>query len=372
MNITFVENSPLVLIVDDDNFQRLQIGGMLEDEGYRLVEATDGEQGLAAFSEYSPDIVLLDALMPVMDGFTCCQKLRQLPQGANIPILMITSLEDKEYVDRAFSAGASDYITKPVHLAVLRQRVLRMLQASRAEAEIRKALEKERELNELKSRFVSMTSHEFRAPMNTILSSAELLEHFGHKFNEEKKLKHLHRIQAAVKKMTHLLNDVLLIGKVEAGKQEFNPTPLDLVKLCSNMVEEMQLGTGEHHQIVFTHQGSCQNACMDEELLESILTNLLSNAIKYSPKGGEVNLFLVGEQGKAIFRVQDRGIGITEADRAQLFSHFHRGVNVGNISGTGLGLAIVKNCVDLHGGKIAVESELGVGTTFIVTLPSSQ
>ncbi|WP_009630919.1 PAS domain S-box protein [Synechocystis sp. PCC 7509] len=239
-----------------------------------------------------------------------------------------------------------------------------------AEEEIRSALAKEQELGELKSRFVTITSHEFRTPLSTILSSADILQRYHHKLSEEKKLYHLGCIQATVKNMTQLLNDVLLIGKAEAGKLECKPTPLELVQFCRNLVEEMQITTNTH-TISFHQQGECPTVGMDEKLLRHILGNLLSNAIKYSPSGGIVNFDLICEQQEAIFRVQDRGIGIPTADQANLFGSFHRATNVGTISGTGLGLAIVKKSVDLHGGNIAVNSEVGVGTTFIVTIPSN-
>ena len=237
-----------------------------------------------------------------------------------------------------------------------------------AEEEICSALKKEKELGELKSRFVTVTSHEFRTPLSTILSSADILRRYHHKLTEEKKLHHLGCIQATVKNMTQLLNDVLLIGKAEAGKLECKPTPLELVQFCRNLVEEMQITTNTH-TISFHQQGECPTVGMDEKLLRHILNNLLSNAIKYSPSGGIINFDLVCEQEKAIFLIQDRGIGIPTTDRANLFDSFHRATNVGTISGTGLGLAIVKKSVDLHGGNISVESEVGVGTTFIVTIP---
>lgn len=239
----------------------------------------------------------------------------------------------------------------------------------RAEEDIRKTLDKQKELSELKTRFVSMTSHEFRTPLTTILSSAELLEKYSKKLAEEKKLQHLHRIQASVKHMTQLLNNVLLIGKAEAGKLEYRPVPLDLAQFCRDLVEELQMGSDNNHTIAFASLGECTNACVDEKLLRYILSNLLSNAIKYSPQSGTVNFDLICQQGEAIFLVQDHGIGIPPTDQAQLFNSFHRASNVGTISGTGLGLAIVKKSVDLHKGMIAVKSEVGVGTTFTVTLP---
>jgi len=238
----------------------------------------------------------------------------------------------------------------------------------RAEKDICKALEKEKELNELKSRFVAMTSHEFRTPLTTIFSSAELLEDCGSKWTEEKKVHHLQRIQTAVKQMTQLLNDMLLIGKAEVGKLECNPVELDVTQFCRDLVDEMLLST-TIHTITFECQGKCKNAYLDEKLLRHILSNLLSNAIKYSPLGGTVNFIFIYEEGLAEFHIQDQGIGIPDADQSQLFDSFHRASNVGTISGTGLGLTIVKKSVDLHGGKITVKSEIGVGTKFVVSLP---
>jgi len=239
----------------------------------------------------------------------------------------------------------------------------------RAEAEIRKALKQEQELSELKSRFVSMTSHEFRTPLSTILTSAELLEIYRHSFSEDKQLKHLHRIQTSVQHMTQMLNDVLVIGKAEAKKLEFNPAPLHLVTFCNNLVEEMQLSAGSSHTITFVHQGQCYATGMDERLLRHILTNLLSNAIKYSTPSSIVHLELTCQAGKAVFQIQDTGIGIPLEDQKHLFDSFYRAGNVGTIPGTGLGLAVVKKCIDLHGGNIAVHSKVGEGTMFTVTLP---
>lgn len=237
------------------------------------------------------------------------------------------------------------------------------------EEELKAALYKEKELNELKSRFVAMTSHEFRTPLSTILSSSELLEHYRHKWTEEKQLLHMHRIQTAVKHMTNMLNNILVIGKAEAGKLNFIPVPFDLVKYCHYLVEELQLNVNNQHAINFIRQDDSMPCCMDEKLLEHILSNLLSNAIKYSPSGSTVRFSLTFKDGLAVFTIQDQGIGIPLEELPHLFQSFHRATNVGNIQGTGLGLAIVKKCVDTHNGQIAVKSQVGVGTIFTVTLP---
>lgn len=251
-----------------------------------------------------------------------------------------------------------------------------LIQRKQAEEKIRSDLLKERELNELKSRFVSMTNHEFRTPLGTILSSSELLENYRHKWSDEKQLTHLRRIQVAVKQLTEMLNNILTIGKAEAGKLEFNPAPLNLGEFCRQLVEEFQLSTGPQTTLVF-HQETSQepqgvvevSPCLDAHLLRYTLGNLLSNAIKYSLTSGVVELSLTCHEDRAVFVVKDQGIGIPPVDQKRLFESFHRASNVGNIQGTGLGLAIVKNCVDLHGGTITVESEVGAGTTFTVMLP---
>ncbi len=257
-----------------------------------------------------------------------------------------------------------------------------------AEAEILKSLEREKELSELRARFVSMVSHEFRTPLSTIVLSTGLLENYSAKWSEEKKATHFQRIQVAVKRMTSLLEDILVIGKAEAGKLEFKPVTIDIKNLCSQIVEEAKLASDHNNcQINFVCQGNYTQAKMDEKLLRQILGNLVSNAIKYSQNGGIVNFELIcpsedikcelnnpvsmvkSPNYQAVFRIQDQGIGIPKDDLERIFDTFHRATNVGTISGTGLGLAIVKRAVDLHGGQISCHSAVGVGTTFTVILP---
>ncbi|NES63902.1 MAG: PAS domain S-box protein [Okeania sp. SIO2D1] len=289
-----------------------------------------------------------------------------------------------------------------------------------AETERKKALEIEKELNQLKSQFISMASHEFRTPLTTILASAEALEHYSHKWNEEKKLTYLRRIQATTQHMTELLNDILVIGKKESGNFDFNPAPLDLENFCRDVIEDIKLSIGSQYSLNFVLQEAkqlttnfsdkdgmnisilniiqsdlikqekrqnngiynappesknesreqiCELVLIDEKLLQHILSNLLWNAVKYSPQGSHIFLKLSYLNNYAIFQIQDEGMGIPAAEQKYLFDSFYRAQNAINISGTGLGLTIVKNFVDLHRGKIFVESEVGVGTTFTVILP---
>jgi PAS domain S-box-containing protein len=236
--------------------------------------------------------------------------------------------------------------------------------------EIRLALEREKELSALKTRFFSMASHEFRTPLSTALAAAQLLENCQDEWdNSSKRLRNLQRIQASVKNMVQMLDDILTINRAEAGKLEFNPKQLDLELFCGAFIEELRLSAGEMHKLTFTRQGKAVPGWVDERLLRSMLANLLSNAIKYSPDGGNVHLALGFETDTVILQVQDWGIGIPLTTQKQLFEPFHRGQNVRSISGTGLGLVVVKKCVDLHQGTINITSEVAVGTTCVVILP---
>ncbi|RAM52927.1 MAG: histidine kinase [Hapalosiphonaceae cyanobacterium JJU2] len=244
-----------------------------------------------------------------------------------------------------------------------------------AEEELRTALEKEKELNELKSRFITTTSHEFRTPLTTILSSSELMEHYYHKWTQEKLLSHIRRIQSSVKHMTNMLNDVLVIGKAEAGRLDFKPISLDLVEYCRDLIQEFQHDDDTEDEtenaIAFHCEYESMHCRVDKNLLGHILRNLLTNALKYSSNGSIIKFILTEQKNRIVFEIKDQGIGIPQEDLPLLFDSFHRAANVGNIPGTGLGLSIVKKCVDLHQGEIFVESHLGVGTTFTVILPLS-
>jgi PAS domain S-box-containing protein len=236
--------------------------------------------------------------------------------------------------------------------------------------EMRLALEREKELSALKLRFFSMASHEFRTPLSTILAASQLLANCQGGLNEsEKRDRNLKRIENGVKHMIQLLDDILTINRAETGKLEFNPKPLDLEKFCRQLLEEARLSASLHHAIAFTCSEPIFIASLDEKLLRSIVTNLLSNAIKYSPQGGSITVNLKREINQICLEISDQGIGILPTDQKQLFEPFHRGSNARRIPGTGLGLVVVKKCVDLHGGSISFTSEVGVGTTFTITLP---
>lgn len=243
-----------------------------------------------------------------------------------------------------------------------------------AEEETRKALEQERELSEMKSQFIAIASHEFRTPLTAILMASEFLDKYSQRLTDEKRRRHFDTIRSSIRRITQLLDDVLILSQSEAGKLAFHPAPLDLVQMCQGLVEEFRLSAGKKHTIVHTYSedNAAATATLDENLLRHILTNLLSNAIKYSPDGGTVWFEHTIDHATVTFRVRDEGIGIPEADRPKLFSSFYRCSNTAKLPGTGLGLTIVKEAVQRHGGEISFSSEVGQGTTFTVVIPTQQ
>jgi len=237
------------------------------------------------------------------------------------------------------------------------------------ERQLRQTLEQEMELSELKSRYVSMAAHDLRNPLAVIQSAFTLLEHYSDRMSAEQKQERYSAIRDSIKRMIDLLDDILIIGQAESGKLTFNPAPVDVIAFCQSLVEETQQAGGTARFIDFSYQGTCGQAWLDAKLLRHILANLLSNAVKYSPEESTITLVVDCQPDQIVFRVQDQGIGIPEADQARLFEAFHRASNVGHIPGTGLGLAIVKQSVDLHGGAITCESREGAGSTFTVVIP---
>ena len=240
----------------------------------------------------------------------------------------------------------------------------------RAEEEVRRALTRERELSELKTRFVSITSHEFRTPLATILSSVELIEDFGGDMPEAERREVIRMIKAAISKMTGMLDQVMLIGRGESDRLEFHPEPADPVALAAAIARETEQALQRRCEIRVSARGATGMRLLDAKLLAHVLGNLLSNAVKYSPAGAVVDLELEAAPESLTFLVTDRGIGIPPEDHARLFESFHRARNVGNVEGTGLGLTIVKQCIELHGGTVDFESVPGKGSTFIVCLPA--
>ena len=241
-----------------------------------------------------------------------------------------------------------------------------------AELAQRMAMQRQRELNDMKARFIATTSHEFRTPLATIHSSTELLRHYDGRMPADKRVATLQKIDDAVERMTHMLENVMLIGRSAAGQLEFQPRTLRVAPLCRALVEELHTAMAVQARALHWRvelPADEDEFALDSALMRNIVLNLLSNAVKYSPAGGTVSLCVRADSAHLEIVVSDQGIGIPPPDLPRLFESFHRAANVGTISGTGLGLFIVKEAVTMHQGSILVHSEIGKGSTFTVSLP---
>lgn len=238
-----------------------------------------------------------------------------------------------------------------------------------AEDALQEALQKAHELNELKSRFVSMASHEFRTPLTSILLMTETLRAYRHKLTTTQIDQRLNTIGKQVDHLKTIIEDVLELTCIQARHIEFKASPIDLDALCRTIIDELQVQPEGTPALFYQCDDVIPTAKLDERLMRQVLTNLVTNAIKYSPNGTPVWVRLRHSEAALLLQVEDAGIGIPEADLPYLFQPFHRASNVGAIAGTGLGLVIMKEAVELHGGTINITSRVGVGTTFLVTIP---
>lgn len=378
--------SSIKVLLVEDNLPEARILEVTLQEAklreFSLVHVKRLQEALHKLTQDSFDVILLDLTLPDSQGLDSLTPL--MTDYPSLPIVVLTNTNDEELALEALRRGAQDYLIKrQVNLELLVRSLCYAIERKQASEGLRKLnqllevqvqqqnteLLKVKKLNQLKSEFVSMLSHDFRNPLTTILLSTQLLQNHPDKLTQEKKLNHFQQIHSAIRNMVALLDEVLLIGKADSGKLRCQLVSLDLENFCHSLLEEMSLGINKKHQCILNCLGDFGHCLWDESLLRHILGNLLSNAIKYSPEGGIIKLELLRQPKRAILKIQDQGVGIPQEDQKYIFEPFNRSRNVGAIPGTGLGLSIVKKCVEVHGGEISFTSQVNVGTTFIVKLP---
>jgi signal transduction histidine kinase len=378
-------SSVKILLIEDSLAEARLLQELLKSaqfKSFSLVHVKRLQEAINQLKQEDFEVILLDLTLPDSVGLASLAPL--IEQAPSLPIVVLTNMNDEDLAIEAVRQGAQDYLVKrhvtaevlvrSLRYAIERKQALEALRVVNESLEIKvqestAELMKAQEINQLKSDFVSMLSHDFRNPLTTILLSTGFLQSYDDKLTKETKLTHFQLMRSAIKNMDQILTEVLLIGKADSGKLHYQPTQLALESFCRNLVAELQLHISETLQIVFTAQGELGDALWDESLLRHIFGNLLTNAIKYSPEGGTVRFEMIAQADSVLFQIQDQGIGIPLKDHQRLFKPFHRASNVDRIPGNGLGLAIVHKCVEVHQGQISVQSQEGVGTTFTVTLP---
>ncbi|OFY64566.1 MAG: hypothetical protein A3H98_12970 [Bacteroidetes bacterium RIFCSPLOWO2_02_FULL_36_8] len=397
-------DSPIkILLVDDDVEDHIITRTTLKKipyQKYLLECVSDFEEGVTKLKSVDFDVCLVDYQLGKQTGLEFIERIKKIKPW--ITCILLTGQGFREIDEMAMKAGASDYLIKGnvtpdqlersiryslrqsgnlKEISTLNQELearvnkrteeldLAIKELEKAKDEISHALEKEKELNELKSRFVTMASHEFRTPLSTILSSAQLIDRYNQDNDKEKVIRHTQRIRSSVQNMTDILNDFLSLSKMEEGAILLSPRQIEFRIFVEKILEEVRVLVKEGQKIVHLHSGSTEQVLLDPQFLKNIIINLLSNAIKYSYPLTQIKFSTHLTEKELQIKVEDRGIGIPIEDLPHLFTRFFRAKNVINIQGTGLGLNIVKKHIDLMGGTIDFKSELNKGSVFSVKIP---
>ena len=371
--------SQILLLVEQKENRRLLLEWLAVYYEVLLPHSTENSEDFLPFNQ-SFDLAIIDGLA-LKRHWQWVAAQKQAEHPVCLPFLLITSRSDVGMATQFIWQSIDDLIIAPIEKIELQARVEILLRSRQLSLTLKlshdqldRTLQTAQELNDMKTSLLYMIAHDVRNPLNFIIGTTQLLTKYKLTLTDEKKQELLDKTEAAAKGIDQLLDDVLLLGRVESGQVGFCLVPLDLAKFCNELVGEFQSSLklkppSDPVTLTFVNHSQSAMVSLEVSLLRRILGNLLSNAIKYSPPNTEVIFELKVTETEAIFSVQDRGIGIPVADQGRLFDSFYRAKNVGRIPGTGLGLSIVKKCVDLHGGKTTLISEEGVGSTFTVTLP---
>ena len=372
------EDSALLLIVDDNKVNRLLLSRSVALLGHRTALAENGRVALDKLRNEPFDLLLLDIEMPELDGFAVLEQLKIDPKLRDLPVIVTSSIEGLDNIIRCVELGAEDYLPKPVNQVLLKARIGAILEKKRLRDQLFDEIqEKNRQLelaSQNKSQFVSSMSHELRTPLNAIIGLTEMMVTNAARFGTEKALEPLKRVNAAGAHLLGLINQVLDLSKIEAGKLELNPESVNLAPLIDEVVGTAgQLADKNKNRLVVEAEQNLGAVTTDPMRLRQILLNLLSNACKFT-KEGEVKLKArrIANGGDWIeLAVSDSGIGMTPEQQAKLFAEFTQAdsLTARKFGGTGLGLAISRKLARLMGGDVTVASELGKGSEFTVRLP---
>jgi len=364
-----------ILVVDDNDANRLLAQNTLEDEDYRVVLARGGAEGVAAFEKEQPDCVVLDVRMPDMDGFTVCKQIRNLPQGAETPVLFLTALRDVDTFDRALQAGGDDFLTKPIQPTELVIRVQNALKLRRISNELREhydALKHQRDqllrLQLQKERLMAFVVHDLKNPVNSIDLHAQLL------LRDRSLPARAQQSAAAIRtdtgQLTRMILNLLDLSKAEEGLLAPKVSEVDLVTLVNQVLDELALNA-EGREVELQRSIEVERIRADEDLFRRTLTNLVENAIRHAPAQTSVTVSAVRAGGGTELRVADAGRGIVAELREKIFDPFvqaESGELLSTRGGRGLGLTFCKLAVEAHGGRIWVE-DAAPGAVFCLRLP---
>jgi len=360
----------LVLVADDEDSSRRILKTLLNSLGYEIILAEDGSQALEMVKKYSPDVILLDVVMPEMDGFEVCRKLKQNSDTAIIPVVMVTSLNDHDDLLRGIESGATDFISKPVDLPEIKFRVKNALHTKRLYDQLQKKLIQLEEVEHLRDSLVHMIIHDIRSPLTVLISNLAFFEMDTLKKMDEEEADALNDMVGAAQTMNTMVSSVLDISKLELGEFPLEYKRCDLNDLANDVTEQMKSLT-QHLNIQVTCLKKNNILNCDHEIVKRIIINILSNAIKYSKTNDSIYLTIDQDETMAKISISDNGPGIPEKYYKIIFDKFGQVKSKHDInrSSYGLGLAFCKLAVDAHGGEIGVKSNKDRGCQFWFSLP---
>ncbi|MCS6836679.1 MAG: hybrid sensor histidine kinase/response regulator [Anaerolineae bacterium] len=356
------------LIADDDPANLNLLRDILAADGYRAFLAVDGPQALQIAQAECPDLILLDILMPGMDGFEVCRRLKDHPLTLDIPVIFISALNDGESITRGFEVGAADYICVPF-------RVLEVLARVRHQTRLleqRRQIERQHELvNALRRQFVRSATHDLKNPLYVIQSYAQLLEEDESVARSGEARYYVQRILSSAQRMRNLVTDMLDLARIEDGTA-LSIQEASVNQMLTRAIHEFDLDAANRGVVLLSELlVEDRIVQVDVDAMLRVLENLLSNALKYTPAHKQILLRAWVEDSWLHVSVSDKGVGIEPQELERIFEPFYRANQreIHEVEGSGLGLSIVKQIVEQHGGRVSVESAVGRGTTFTLHLP---
>jgi two-component system, sensor histidine kinase and response regulator len=364
---------PTILIVDDNPNNIKVLAIILKQFNYKIVIAADGFGAVEMVDRVRPDLILLDIMMPGMDGYEACKIIKSKKENVNIPVLFLSALDEKESIVEGFEAGGVDYITKPFNKEELFSRIRTHLDLKLARDEIEQSNNHLIELNSMKDKILSVIGHDLRDPVSSLKMTLDYLGQANLKSCDDF-LDYIETMSFTINEVFSLLENLLGWAKSQSGNVVINPEIIKLFDLIQSVYRLQRSGI-ENKKLFFKNSIDQDiSVFADFNSLYTVIRNLISNAIKFTPKEGSIFLEAETRKSTVLIKIKDTGIGIPPENISKLFDskkHFTTyGTN--NESGSGLGLVLCKNFMEMNGGAIEVESEVGKGTTFLITLPSGK
>ena len=371
--ITTEKISGVVLAVDDTAGNLRVLLESLSSAGHEVLVATNGQSAIDTAQYAQPDLILLDVIMPGMDGYEACAQLKRNTATAHIPVIFMTALTETDEKVRAFELGAVDYVTKPFEEAELLARVQTHLTVNRLRLDLEKRNKQLEDLHQLKNEFMGMAAHDIRNPLASVMACADLIESIAPSASPARVQMFAGQISGAARRINAIITNLLDVNAIDSGQRNINIASHDLSAIVERVVQQNALKAGSKQiNLQFVPSSSPTLAAIDESATEQVLDNIISNAVKYSPSGRTVTARLVRSASSMRVEVQDEGPGLSAEDQAKMFRKFCRlspKPTAGEPS-TGLGLWIVKQLTESMHGTIRCESALEKGSTFIVQWPA--